>query len=96
MPKRPRGDNKQKSGSKRTKTTKTRKRRIIDSLDWTTTKSKRTKGRNYSDRWYKWRKHLNDAKLANPSLEFWEVLLIASDTYDTIAHEPIISWEDEY
>jgi len=50
-----------------------------------------TKKRNYSERWYRWRKHLNDVKKANPSLEFWEVLILASDTYDKINHRPLRS-----
>lgn len=51
-----------------------------------------TKKRKYSERWYRWRKHLNDTKLANPSLEFWEVLILASETYDTINHKPTKLW----
>lgn len=48
-------------------------------------RSKRIKRRNYSDRWYRWRKHLNDTKLEHPELEFWEVLILASETY--VRHE---------
>ena len=51
--------------------------------------------RNYTDKWYKWRRHLNNTKLANPLLEFWEVLILASDTYDKDNSRPIITWEDQ-
>lgn len=52
------------------------------------------KNRNYGDNWYIWRQHLDETKEANPDLEFWEVLILASDTYDTVNHKPMISWAD--
>lgn len=95
MPKRRRKTNGSESSHKRTKTV-TRKRTRHDDGDYVyRSGSKKVKTRNYTEKWYKWRSHLENTKLANPSLEFWEVLLLASDTYDKVNSEPIVSWEDE-
>lgn len=53
----------------------------------------RKRKRQYSERWHRWRKHLNDTKLANPHLIFGKVLVLASETYDTKTHQPLRSWD---
>ena len=76
---------------KRNTVSPTRKRRRDNDDD--DTGAKRTKKRQYSERWHRWRKHLNDTKLANPHLIFGKVLVLASETYDTKTHQPIRSWD---
>ena len=83
MPKRGRTAKKDRSSKKHRKT---------DSYKRSKSKSQHAKNRNYGDNWYIWRQHLNDTKEANQDLEFWEVLVLASDTYDAVNHRPMVSW----
>jgi hypothetical protein len=90
MPKRRRNDNTDKTTSKRNKNVKTRKRKRGN--DNQKRKVRRTNTRHYTERWYRWREHLNDTKLANPHLEFGDVLVLASDTYDKESMTPFFDW----
>lgn len=68
----------------------TKRRRITDNNG---NGNERVQTRKYSERWYRWRKHLNDTKLANPELVFGKVLVLASNTYDTKTHQPLVVWD---